>query len=389
MAGRTVLILGAGIAGIPLADLLRRRLAAEDRVILVDARAEHEFRPMLLPLSVGVADAPRLRHDLSALSGRGVDVVRGHIEAIDPRERAAVVDGRRLAADALVVALGADMDEGAIPGLSEGGCNLYRAEGADLAARRLAALENGRLVVAVAAGPYTCPLAPHEYALLADHHLRSRGVRGRVEISLSTADAGPMADVAPVIGDHVARWLTDRGVDYRVDRAPVSVEPREHLLHFADGTETGYDVLVTVPPHVPPPAVRDSALAGIHGWIPVDARTCETAFDNVFAIGDVAEIRVPSGRGLLPKQGVFAHAQARALVQTLSARLLGPGAPEEGRFDGEGEFFFEMGGEVAALICTHLYALPEPAVMIMHPAPQWHAARVAVAANWRRNYFAR
>lgn len=384
MPARSVLVLGGGIAGVPVALHLRRKLAPEDTVTVVEARATHEFRPTLLAVAIGAAGPAQARRGWEALARQNIEVVTGRIESIDPVRRAVVVDGRTLTADALVVALGAEMAPEGIPGLDEAGCLFHRTEGAEQAARGLVGLRQGRLAVVSAPGPYPCPLAPHEYAMLADHELRRRGVRRQVEVALYTADPGPMPEAAPAVAEAVAHWLRAKDVAYHPGTRVVEVHAADRRLRFSDGSSEDFDLLVAVPPHVPPAVVRDSALAGPDGWIPVDLHTCETAFANVFAIGDVTAVRLPS-RGTLPKQGVFAHAQARAVAQTLAARLRVGGA--EGRFDGQGEFFVEVGGGLAGLVCAHLYALPDPAVLIMHPAPQWHAARRAVAANWWTNYF--
>ena len=130
--------------------------------------------------------------------------------------------------------------------------------------------------------------------------------------------------------------------------------------------------------------MRESALAGPEGWIPVDAASCETRFTNVFAVGDVTAVPL-GGQAWLPKQGVFAHGQADAVAQTIAARLRGEGS--EGRFAGEGELFVETGGGVAGVVCGHFFARPRPRALVMPPTPHWHAARMAVAGHWWGTYF--
>jgi len=105
--------------------------------------------------------------------GRGVP--HGEIARIDPQRREVEIAGETLAADALVIALGAEYAPEAIPGLAQAGLNLYTMDGAIAIRDTLARFEGGRIVVLTAAPMYKCPAAPYEAALLVDSHLRKRG----------------------------------------------------------------------------------------------------------------------------------------------------------------------------------------------------------------------
>lgn len=211
MGARSVLVLGAGIAGLAVAHALRHRLDPGDAVTVVDARRSHEFRPALLQVAIGAAAPAKIRRDLAPLGGQGIRVVTGRVRAILPESRAAVVDGRVLTADALVVALGARMMPAALPGL-EAAHNLYTAEGAAAVASGLATLDRGRLAVVAAPGPYTCPLGPYEFAMMADHELRRRGRRDAVDITVFSADAELLPGLGGSVNHPLGRWLAARGV---------------------------------------------------------------------------------------------------------------------------------------------------------------------------------
>ena len=142
-----------------------------------------------------------------------------------------------------------------------------------------------------------------------------------------------------------------------------------------------FDLLAAVPPHRPPPVVATSPLANESGWIPVDRRTLRTSHERVYAVGDVAGITLVNGRPL-PKAGVFAHAEALAVAQTLIAELQG-GQPAV--FDGKGYCWVELGGGEAAFASGDFYAEPAPAVRLKSPGRGWHLGKVLFERYWMGN----
>jgi NADPH-dependent 2,4-dienoyl-CoA reductase/sulfur reductase-like enzyme len=173
---RTALVLGAGLGGLVAAETLRKLLPKADRVIAVDRAAEHFFPPSLLWLMVGERTPEDFSRPLSRLAARGVEFRRGSVTRIDPAARKVEIDGQPVAADALVIALGAEYAPEAIPGLAEAGLTFYTLEGAAAVRDALSAFSGGRVVVLTAAPLYKCPAAPYEAALLAEDFLRRRGV---------------------------------------------------------------------------------------------------------------------------------------------------------------------------------------------------------------------
>lgn len=380
---KRVLILGGGVGGLSLANWVRRGLPAEDDVLLVDRAPQHEFRPVLLGVAVGAVASERARRDWTPLASRGIRLLRGNVERIVPDARSAVIDGRTWEADILVVSLGAARDTSAIPGLSEGGLDFYDATSAAALGSRLAGLERGTLLITIPAGPLPAALAPYEFAFVADHQLRGRGVRRDVRIRILSGPSEPLAVAGPETTAAVAHWCEERDISWAGGVQVERVDPLARLVRLGDGREEAYDLLVGLAPPIAPQPVRTSPLAGPDGWIDVDPLSCATAWEGVYALGDATRIRV-SGGFTLPKAGVFAHGQAQALARTIIHELTARGAP--GRYDGEGETFVEMGAGLAAVVCGHYYSQPHPRVLVMHPTPQWRAARMAVTENWWRNY---
>ena len=110
----------------------------------------------------------------------------------------------------------------------------------------------------------------------------------------------------------------------------------------------------------------------------MDPSTCETRFENVFAIGDVTTVPLKLGKPL-PQAGVFAHGQADAVAHTLAARLRGRG--------GDQECFIKLGGGVPGVARSNFYAEPAPQVQMYRAGRHWHVATVAFERNWWRTWF--
>jgi sulfide:quinone oxidoreductase len=377
--GRTALILGAGFGGIVTAQALRRALPRDDRVVLVDRADRHVFAPSLLWMLVGRRSATQISRPLQVLARNGIELVRGEIARIDPAARSADVNGQTLGGDALVIALGAEYDLSAVPGLAAAGHCLYTLEGATAARDALQAFRGGRLVVLTAAPQYKCPAAPYEAALLVDAELRKRGVRDRTELVFYAAEPGPMMVAGPAVSAGVRGLVEARGISYRPEHQVTAVDPAGGRIAFANAHEAPFDLLLYVPPHRAPAAVREAGLANESGWIPVDRHTLATRFDGVYAIGDIAVIPLKMGRPL-PKAGVFAHGEGEVVAHNIAAAWTGRGAPR--RFEGEGACFIETGGGRAGMGKGNFYAEPVPAVQLHAPSLLWHGAKVLYEKYW-------
>jgi len=142
--------------------------------------------------------------------------------------------------------------------------------------------------------------------------------------------------------------------------------------------EGGY-LLIGVPPHEAPKAVKESGLTNESGWIPVDRQTLETRYPGVYAIGDVATIPIAQGK-TLPKAGIFAHYQAEIVAANILSRL--NHQPEKGKFDGAGWCAIEMGSGVAAFGNGEFYAPNGAEVRLYRPDRFWHLGRVLFEKWW-------
>lgn len=376
---QTALVLGAGLGGLVAAETLRKLLPASDRVVAVDRTAEHFFPPSLLWLMVGERMPADFSRPLSRLAGRGVEFIQGGVTRIDPQRRIVDFGGQTLAADALVIALGADYAPEAVPGLAEAGLDFYTMKGATAVRDTLAGFAGGRILILTAAPMYKCPAAPYEAALLVDAYLRKRGLRDKTTLSFFAAEPQPMAVAGPQVGAAVRGMIEARGISYHPEHQVKAVDSAARRVAFANEVSAEYDLLLYVPPHSAPAVAREAGLTNEAGWIPVDRHTLQTRFENVFALGDITTIPLKMGRPL-PKAGVFAHGQAETVAHNIAHAWTGKGQPRS--FDGHGMCFIEAGNGRAGIGRGNFYAEPTPQVDMHGPSLMWHAGKILYEKYW-------
>jgi sulfide:quinone oxidoreductase len=378
--GKTVLILGAGIGGSVAAKRLRHLLPREHRIVLVERESRHVFAPSFLWLMVGARSARQISRPMTALAKRGIKLVQGAIEHIDPANRMIRVGGKDFAGDFVVIALGADLAPEAIPGLAQAGHNFYSMSGAETLREARLEMRAGRIVVLVSSMPFKCPGAPNEAAMLLEHDCRKRGVREQTQLDLYTAEPGPMPVAGPSVSSALRQMIEAKGIGYHPNHAVTSVDPGQRRISFANGAAADFDLLAYVPPHRAPQVVREAGMCDESGWVPVDRGTMETKFPGVYAIGDVTVIMLTSIGKPLPKAGVFAHKQAEVVAYSIVRAITGKG--EESRFTGDGECFIEIGGGRAAFGSGNFYAEPAPRIRLKEPSMLLHLGKVAYEKLW-------
>ncbi len=383
MAGKTILVLGGGVGGLVAANELRRLLPREHRVVLVERNAQHAFAPSFLWLMTGDRRPEQITCDVRRLLRSDIEVVLSEVRAIDVANRTVQADGQGLAYDHLVVALGAALAPEAVPGLAEEAHTFYTFDGAVKLRDALRGFKGGSVAVVVGGLPYKCPGAPHEGAMLIANALRRRGLAG--EVHLFTPEPQPMPVAGPALGEAVREMLAQQGVVFHPQHKLTRVDTAAHELSF-DGKEPfRYDLLVAIPPHRGPQVVREAGLANDAGWIPVDRMTFQTKGENVFAVGDVTAISIP-GRWkpdvplMLPKAGVFAHAQAKVVAHHIASEMTG--AHTQDVFPGLGYCMLEAGAARAGFAFGNFYAEPSPQVHLRATGRTWHLGKVLFERWW-------
>jgi sulfide:quinone oxidoreductase len=320
-AGRTV-ILGGGTGGLVAARELQRRVLAGHRVVLVDRCAEHTYQPSLLWQMVGQRRPQQFRRPLNRLERKGIEFRNAEVEELDLDNKVVRTASGDLGYDSLVVSLGAQLAPETVPGFEQMAYNLYDPDGCAQIHAALEDLRAGTIGILITAMPFKCPAAPYEAAFLAESFVRKQRIRRNVEIHLFTPEHTPMPVAPPAIGDLIADTLAARGIHYHPLFTFKELRPETSDVVASDGRSHRVDLLIGIPPHQAPAVVRSSELLGVSGSIHVDARTLASDHDDVFAIGDVATIKLPNGK-VLPKAGVFAHSEAKVVAQHIADKADG------------------------------------------------------------------
>ncbi|MGS2809198.1 MULTISPECIES: NAD(P)/FAD-dependent oxidoreductase [Nocardia] len=381
---KTVVVLGAGVGGLTTAAELRDVLPVQDRVVLVDRSFTGRLGLSLLWVLRGWRTPEQITVRPTAATLPGVDMITGDVARIDLAARAVDCGAAGMIHyDALVVALGAELAPSLLPGLTEAidtgvAGQFYTVDGAADLHKRVEAMDSGRIMVLVAAVPFTCPAAPFEAAFLLADQLDESGNRAAVRVDAFTPDPLPMPVAGPAIGNALVAMMEVHGIGFHGGKSAVGIDPEARTVEFADGTTESFDLLAVVPPHVPGAAVTSTGL-GPRGWIPVDPATLATTAAGVFAIGDSTALPLPSGKPL-PKAAIFARAEAEVAAHQV-ARYLGYDAPDT-RFTGEGACHVELGSGFAAKADGNFLAPPTPQVSLRGPSVAYHEEKVQQERAW-------
>ena len=374
---KRVLILGGGFGGIATAHRLKEKLGENVEVILVDRRPYFMvgFRKSWALIGESPLDAGQ--KPIDSLSRIGVDVRRATIEAIHPQEKAATVDGEKIQADALVVALGAELAPGAIPGFAEHAYNVYDPNDIPRAAQAVDEFTGGRLVIGIFGAPIKCPPAPLEMAMLIQEKFRKKGVKATIEVFTPQPVTLPILSQASC--DAVDGRLAENGIQTYGHHKALRVEPGQVIF---EKRQIAFDLLLGIPPHRAPSVVRESGLTGESGWIEIHPRTCETSFDGVYAIGDTTQIML-SNKKPLPKAGLFAELMGETVAERLADVF--EGQEPTAQFSGEGGCFFEVGNGQAMMIKGNFLAEPAPLVDITESSKEYYDEKVKFeASRWAK-----
>jgi sulfide:quinone oxidoreductase len=330
--GERVVVLGAGFGGLELCTVLSELLGEGADVTLIDKSDAFVFGFSKLDIMFRHAAPDSVRVYYQDLVKPGVRVLRETIAAIDPESRVVSTDAGTHQADVLVIALGADYDMGATPGLAEAGNEFYSVAGAERLAGIIPSFSRGHAVIGICGAPFKCPPAPSECALMLDDALTARGVRDACQISI-VMPLGTPVPPSPETSAALEQEFAARGITLLSGRRVAALDSSRSLAVLDDGSELPYDLFLGVPKHRAPDVVIASGMAE-DGYIPVDSATLATRYPGVYAIGDVATAGVP-------KAGVFAEGAARVVAQTIVAQLRGGEPPE--RHLGRGTCYIEFG----------------------------------------------
>ena len=334
-----ILVLGAGFGGLELSTRLSEEFGDELDLVLIDKGEGFVFGFSKLDVMFGRALPSSVVHPYHVVDKPGVQFVQTTITSIDPEAKRVGTEAGVFEGDVLVVALGADLDPAATPGLVEAGHEFYTVSGAFALREVLSAFEGGSVIVGVTSAPFKCPPAPSETALLMHDFLVARGTRQESRISLVMPFGVPIPP-SPTASAALIEAFAARDIDWCPERIVRSLDADRKVVVLDDGSEMAYDLFLGVPVHRAPAVVVESGMT-VDGWIPVNPLTLETAFPDVYAVGDVTSVGTP-------KAGVFAEGQASVVAAQIISRLRGGSAGKT--YDGHGTCYLEFGHDQVARV---------------------------------------
>ena len=342
-----IVVLGAGFGGLELATILSERIGDRMDLTLIDKNDSFYFGFSKLDLMFGRKPAETLKISYRNIVKTGVKFRQETINTIDPLTKRVYTQNGIYDADILVVALGADYDIEATPGLAEGGNEFYSFSGAEGLSKILSEFKSGHAMVGVCSTPFKCPPAPSEAALLLHEYLSRRGVRDDCKISLVMPFTLP---IPPSLGTSKAllKAFAERDINYIPENMVASIDPDHKIAYLDDGTELPFDVFLGIPEHCVPDVVKESGMC-VNDWIPVDKNTLKTRYSNVYAIGDVTSVGVP-------KAGMFAEGAARVVAESIIAEL--DNNENSIPYEGKGTCYIEFGQDKVARADVDFFSGP-------------------------------
>ena len=373
-----VLVLGAGFGGLELTTRLSEEFGSDVEVVLIDQSDGFVFGFSKLDVMFGRTEPAAVRHPYRDLVKPGVRFVQTTIRSIDPIARRVQTDAGEFESDLMVVALGADLDPGATPGLVEAGHEFYTVEGAFGLRDVLAAFKGGRVVVGVTSTPFKCPPAPSETVLLLHEYLTDRGLRDRSEISLVSPLPVPIPP-SPAASAALLEAFSQRKIHWYPSQLIRELDAPSKVARFADGTDLPYDLFLGVPTHRVPAVVAESGMT-VDGWIPVNPLTLETSYPGVFAVGDVTSVGTP-------KAGVFSERQAAVAADRMISIIRGGIGTCE--YDGVGTCYLEFGHDEVARVEVQFVSGQPPNGTYDAPSRELAAEKAEFGASRIRRWFDR
>lgn len=363
MTGARVVVLGGGVGGTLVANLLSKTLKRDATVTVVDRTGMHVYQPGFLYVALDQADALWLARDERGLLRKDVELVIDEATRIDPVQQVVTLErGGALPYDYLVLATGSHLDRAAVPGYG-GTHDFYSLDGAQRLREELRRFRGGRILVGVAGIPYKCPPAPVEFVLMVDQYLRDKGIRDKSEVRLLSPlnRAFTVESASSMVHPIMARKGIDLVTFFNVE----SVDQTKGVVTSFEGESFDYDLLVLVPPHRGAAVVETSGLAGPGGWIPTDRGTLQhQQHERIFALGDATDLPIS-------KSGSTAHFEAPVIASRVASLVKGT-APKE-MYGGRVMCFLEV-GEGKATTLRFDYAHPP---VPPQPSRLWHWAKWA------------
>ncbi len=380
-----ILILGGGSGGLVSANKLAKILKDKAEIILVDKNPYHEFMPSYPWVALGFKEPDEIRRPLNLLERRGVKFINDEVVEILPSQnKVSLKNAGDIEYDYLIVSLGAEIDEDALPNFKTEAYHPWTMEGSLKLREAIKNFKGGNVVIGISGMYYRCPPAPFEVAGQLDFLLKTKGLRDKTEITVFHITPGPLSNMGPAISSIISEILTNKGIKFIGNFEPAKIDADSKKVISKDGRELPYDLLIMTPPHKPNSVVAKSELAGPKGFPPVDPLTFRSKkFNNVFVIGDVVNPAIN-----LPPAGVVAHFQAEYVSTEVISEIKGAYVGES--FSPVAMCIMDFGDDAVLPMCefskTYIDLSGPPSCGILGRGKEVRLLKLGFEAMWFASY---
>ncbi len=344
---KNIVIIGAGTGGTIMANHLNKELNKNDwRITIIDKRKEHYYQPGFLFLPFDQYKPEDVVKPIQEFIPQGVDFVNVAASRISPNDHQVILaNGNALLYDILIIATGTEIAPDEIEGMKSDAWGksiftFYTFEGAKALRDKLRDWNGGKMVVHITEMPIKCPVAPLEFAFLADSYFKDKKMRDKVEITYVTPLSG--AFTKPKATATLEYLLQEKNIHIEPDFAIESVDNENNTINDYGGRSIPFDILVTVPTNKGRDVIEVSGLGDDLNFVPTDKGTLQSKkHPDIFVIGDATN--VPTS-----KAGSVVHFEAEILTENILNFIKGKEMTEQ--FDGHANCFIETGGGKALLI---------------------------------------
>lgn len=344
---KNLVILGAGTAGTMMASHLKKKLnKSEWEITIVDQYKTHYYQPGFLFLPFDTYKPEDVKKTIDEFIPKGVKLIREKIDVIDKDSDTVVLEGgKKLKYDILIIATGTKIAPGEVKGMlgdywHKTIFDFYTYEGSLALRDKLRVWKGGKLVVHITEMPIKCPVAPLEFAFLADSFFIKKEMRDKVDITYVTPLSA--AFTKEKSAEALGYLLKEKGIKIVTDFAIEHVDGEKGKIVDYGGEEVPFDLLVTIPTNMGDELMARSGFGDDLNYVPTDKNTLQTKVkENIFALGDCTN--VPAS-----KAGSVAHFQAEILTENILLYIEGKALKPD--FDGHANCFIETGHGKALLI---------------------------------------
>ena len=354
---KKLVILGAGTAGTMMLNKLHNALDDNEwQITIVDQHETHYYQPGFLFIPFGIYDKKDVIKPKRDYFPSGVNAITSGIDKIETENnRVLLTNNQVLSYDYLIIATGARVVPEETEGMKDSlwhknVFDFYTIEGACALKQFFKYWEGGKLVIHITEMPIKCPVAPLEFAFLADSYFTEKGIRDKVDIEFVTPLDGAFTKprASAILGD----FLNKKNIKLTTEFGIARVDNENKTIVNWEEDEIPFDVLVTIPTNMGDAAIERSGMGDEFNFIPTDNQTLKAdGHDNIFVIGDATNL--PSS-----KAGSVAHFQADILYENFLATI--ENREPKAKFDGHANCFIESGFGKGILIDFNYDTEPLP-----------------------------